>query len=111
MKSVSLNNISATTTSHNTAGQKKQMIAPGAVPHLVQFAQATFKPGEVATEHKHPDLYEIFLVESGSGIIRIDDKEQAIEKGMSITVEPNELHEVENTGDKALVLTYFSIKD
>src|SRR5690242_16713787 len=100
MKIVSLQKIKATTTSHNKAGKKKQMIVDGEVAHLAQFAQATFAPGEVAAEHKHADMFEIFFVESGSGMIRIDGIEHSIEKGMCITVEPNELHEVTNTGVK-----------
>ena len=85
------------------------MIVPGEIPHLVQFAQSSLVSGEIVTKHKHIDLYEIFFVESGSGIIRIDGKEHVIEKGTCITVEPNEYHEVENTGKTALKLTYFAV--
>ncbi len=109
MKIDSLKNIPSKTTSHNATGEKKQMIAPGEIPHLIQFAQAKFKPGEVVAEHKHDDLYEVFFVESGNGVLEINSKEYPIEKGMSITVEPGELHKVINTGDGALLLTYFEI--
>ena len=109
MKIVSLKDIAASTTSHNKVGRKKQMIAPGEIPHLLQFAQATINPGDIVEEHKHDGLYEIFFVESGSGDFRVNRKEYIVEKGMSITFKPHELHEVENTGDEKLVLTYFSI--
>src|SRR5438105_1886296 len=109
MKSISLQAIKATTTSHNAAGRKKQLIAPGEIPHLIQFAQATLIPGEIVAKHKHTDLYEIFFVESGSGLIRINEKEIAISTGTCITVEPKEDHEVKNTGKEALILTYFSV--
>ena len=85
------------------------MIAPGEIQHLLQFAQATIEPGEIVAKHKHADLYEIFFVESGNGVIRINDTEHPIKRDMSITVEPDEYHEVENTGDKKLTLTYFAI--
>jgi len=110
MKIVSLKDIAATTTSHNKVGLKKQMIAPGAIPHLVQFMQAIIKPGEVVSEHKHDDLYEIFFVEEGIGVIRIDGKKYKMEKGKCITVEPKEQHEVANMGEEELILTIFSIK-
>lgn len=109
MKIVSLQAIKTTTTSHNAAGRKKQLIAPGEVPHLIQFAQATLIPGEIVPGHKHTDLYEVFFVESGNGIMRIDGNEHAIEEGTCITIEPNEHHEVENTGKEPLTLTYFAI--
>ena len=110
MKNISLQDIKATTTSHNAAGRKKQLIAPGEIPHLVQFAQTTLIPGEVVARHKHTDLYEIFFVESGSGVIRINEKENALGKGICITVEPDEQHEIENTGKTKLKLTYFAVK-
>lgn len=109
MKKVSLTTIPVTTTSHNNAGKKQQMIAPGDIPHLVQFAQATLIPGEVVAKHSHNDLYEIFFVESGSGVIRINEEEYTLMKGTCITVEPNEQHEIENTGKAKLKLTYFAV--
>ena len=52
---------------------------------------------------------EVFLVEQGNGVIRINGQEYPVEAGMCITVEPGELHEVTNTGEEELVLTYFEI--
>lgn len=109
MKIVQLAAIPETTTSHNAAGKKRNMIPTGAIPSLVQFSQVSFAPGEVATEHKHDDIYEVFLVESGNGVIKINGKVHDLEKGTCITVEPGELHEVSNTGSTDLILTYFGI--
>src|SRR5258708_38991940 len=109
MKIVSLKEITVTTTFHNKVGKKKKLISKGEIDHLVQFAQVTIKAGDVVTEHKHFDLYEIFFVESGNGVIRVNGKEYTIEKGMCISIEPNEYHEVINTGRKVLKLTYFAI--
>lgn len=109
MKIVSLVTLPKTTTSHNSAGEKRNMIPNGAIPSLVQFSQVAFQPGEVATEHKHDDMYEVFLVESGIGVIKLNGEEHPLEKGMCITVEPGELHEVTNMGATDLILTYFGI--
>ncbi len=111
MKIVSLKDLPETTTSHNATGKKRVMIGKDQINFLLQFAQVAFKPGEVASEHTHNDMYEVFLVESGSGIIRINDKKYPLEKGTCVTVEPGELHEVTNTGAEDLVLTYFEIDD
>lgn len=109
MKKVSLKNIPVTTTSHNSAGKKKQLIKNGEIERLAQFAQVTFQPGEVASEHIHPDMYEVFLIEKGKGKIRVDGKYFVMEKDMCFTIEPGESHEVTNTGSEELVITYFGI--
>ena len=86
------------------------MLSAGDIPHITNFARATFAPGQAATNHCHRDMYEVFLVESGRGIIRIDEREFAIASGTCIAVEIGEYHEITNTGDTDLVLTYFGVK-
>lgn len=109
MKIVNLQNLPEMPTWHNTA-RKKVIIKKGEVDHLAQFARAVFKPGEKATEHNHPDMYEIFFVERGKGIIKINGVVYQLEKDICITVEPGENHEVLNSGNEELVLTYFEIE-
>jgi mannose-6-phosphate isomerase-like protein (cupin superfamily) len=111
MKIVSLATLPKTTTSHNSAGEKRNMIPPGKIPTLAQFSQVSFRPDEIATEHKHDDMYEVFFVENGVGAIKINGKQYPLEKGTCVTVEPRELHEVTNTGSEDLVLTYFGIEE
>lgn len=110
MKKVTLESLPTSTTSHN-AGRKKVMITKGEIPALIQFAQVAFASGETAPGHKHVDMYEVFFVESGEGVFTINGKIQTIQKGTCITIEPGELHELTNTGEIDLVLTYFGIKD
>ncbi|MGH8717547.1 MAG: cupin domain-containing protein [Burkholderiales bacterium] len=38
-------------------------------------------PGQVARAHKHVDMYEVFFVESGTGVIKVDGREQPLERG------------------------------
>lgn len=54
-------------------------------------------------------MYEIFLVESGEVTFIVDNKEYKFTEGDTITVEPNEDHEVRNEGTKTMVMTYFSV--
>ena len=110
MKRILLKDLLVTTTSHNAAGKKRQIIGPGEIDSLYQFAQVAFTPGEIAREHKHDDMYEVFLVEDGKGTIKINGEVYPFIKGMCVVVEPGELHEVQNTGKENLVLTYFNIK-
>jgi mannose-6-phosphate isomerase-like protein (cupin superfamily) len=55
-------------------------------------------------------MCEVFFVESGSGIIRIDGQEYPLQPGTCIAVEPGEVHEIVNSGTTDLVLTYFGLR-
>jgi len=60
--------------------------------------------------HAHTDMCEVFFVESGEGTIRIDANVFPLQAGTCIAVEPGEVHEIVNSGDRELVLTYFGIE-
>ena len=109
MKRVSLNAIPELGVSHNTAIRKQVMLQKGDLPHLIQFAQAKFAPGQVAAAHAHSDMHEVFFVESGQGVMVIDNEEHDLLPGVCIAVAPGETHEVRNTGTELLVLTYFGV--
>jgi quercetin dioxygenase-like cupin family protein len=98
------------TVSHNPAIGKKVMVRSGEIPHLTNFSQAVFPIGSIAPAHAHADMYEVFFVDSGRGSITIDGTEQSLTPGVCVTVAPGEVHEVSNTGDSALILTYFGVK-
>ncbi|WP_242060086.1 cupin domain-containing protein [Oscillatoria sp. FACHB-1407] len=72
MKLISLENLPTEQVSHNPAIHKKVMLRSHDLPHLTNFSQAYFAPGQVASAHAHHDMCEVFFVESGTGIIRID---------------------------------------
>jgi mannose-6-phosphate isomerase-like protein (cupin superfamily) len=110
MKHTRLTDLTAQGVSHNAAIRKKVMLQPGDLPHLTQFAQAQFPPGTVAGAHQHPDLHEVFLVESGTGEIIIDGQPYPLTPGVCVAVAPGEIHEVSNTGAELLTLTYFGIR-
>jgi quercetin dioxygenase-like cupin family protein len=71
MKFTSLNNLSSEAVSHNPEIKKKVMLRFGDLPHLTNFSQARFAPGQSAAAHAHQDMCEVFFVESGSGLILI----------------------------------------
>lgn len=110
MKIISLNQLPIQTVSHNREIKKKTMLKLGDLPHLTNFSQARFAPGQVAFVHAHQDMCEVFFIESGLGIIRINGIEYRLEPGVCVTVEPQEEHEVINSGTQELVITYFGIQ-
>lgn len=109
MRIQSLSTIDSEPISHNPAIKKKVMVRCGEAPNLVYFSRAYFAPGQIAGSHSHSDMSEVFFVESGAGVIRINDITYDLKPGTCIVVEPNERHEVVNNSSEELVLTYFGI--
>lgn len=110
MKRIALNELPEESVSHNPAIKKKVMLRLGDLPHLTNFSQARFAPGQVASAHAHSDMCEVFFVESGEGVILIDGESHLLTKGVCVAVEPGERHEVRNTGTEELLLTYFGLR-
>lgn len=110
MKRTALDSLEEEPVSHNPAIKKKVMLRLGELPHLTNFAQARFGPGQTAAAHAHSDMCEVFFVESGHGIIQIDGQSHTLSAGVCVAVEPGEVHEVCNTGQEELVLTYLGLR-
>lgn len=97
--------------SHNPEIVKQVLLARGDVPHITQFAQSRFAPGQVATAHMHADMTEVFLVVAGTSTFTIDGVAHHLAPGSCIAIAPGETHEVANTGADELVLLYFGVED
>lgn len=110
MKITSLKTITEISTSHNEDIKKRVMIEKGLMPLVTQFAQVKFLPGQIAEKHVHNDMFETFYIEEGEGIVTINDTNVALEKGMCITVEPGETHELKNTGKEELLVVVLGVK-
>ena len=95
--------------SHNARIRKRVMVENGEVGSITSYSRAIFPPGEKAGAHCHDDMTEIFTVESGCGEIRIDDVAYVFSAGVTVVVEPGEVHEIANTGNSELVVTYFGV--
>ena len=111
MKRTSLHTVPEQGGSHNDAIRKRVLLTASDVPHLTQFAQARFSPGQVAAAHAHTDMHEVFLVQAGQGTMDIDGQPHPLTPGTCIAVAPGETHTVTNTGQETLVLIYFGIHE
>lgn len=111
MKRVELAALPEVPIAHHPDILKRVLLAKGEVPHLAQLASARLAPGQIATGHVHDGMWEVFLVEGGEGVMRIDGRTEALAAGTCIVVEPGERHEVEATGGAPLVLVYFGLID
>lgn len=110
MKYVDLSKTPISNVSHNPEIKKQVMLNPGDIPNLVYFSQARFKPGHIAAGHSHQDMSEVFFVEQGSGTMRINNQPHPLHPGVCVAVHPGDIHEVTNTGQEDLLLTYFAVK-
>lgn len=110
MKLVSLKTLPVEPNSHNPKITKKVLVRNGQVPRLTNLTQAIFPPGEIVNPHTHQDMYEIFFVEKGLGVIKINDQPHPIEEGTCITVELGDKHEIINSSNNDLVITYLGIE-
>ncbi|MEP0354565.1 cupin domain-containing protein [Paraglaciecola sp.] len=110
MKITSLKNLQESDVSHNAKIKKKVLVANGDIPHITYFSKAVFPPGELANAHSHSDMTEVFFIESGTGTITVNGDDIPLEAGMCITIEPLDIHELNNTGATDLVVLYFGVE-
>ena len=104
-----LDQLKLSVVSHNHNIAKKQILDNTVCAPLAQFAQAVFPPGEKVAAHSHADMTEVFFVQSGSGTIRVNDTRITLSPGTTVTVQPGEQHELDNTGEQDLVILYFGL--
>ena len=109
MKIVRIHEVPEQGVSHNTKIRKRQILENGAIDRVTQYARAVFPPGEKADAHRHDDMVEVFTVESGCGEIRINEVAFVFSEGLTVVIEPGEVHEIINTGSTELIVTYFGV--
>lgn len=110
MKKVSLAELPEEGVSHNPEIKKRVLLRRGDVPHLTNFSRSRLAPGQTARAHAHADMHEVFYVESGAGVMKVDGEELRLEAGVCVAVSPGERHEIANTGGGDLVLCYFGVE-
>ena len=110
MKRVSIADLPREGVSHDPQIIKQVLLRRGDVPHLTAFSRATLQPGQSASAHEHRDMFEVFFVERGTGVIKIADIAHDLAAGVCVLIEPGERHEITNTGASDLVLNYFGVE-
>jgi mannose-6-phosphate isomerase-like protein (cupin superfamily) len=112
MRHINRDQIPESGVSHDAAIRKHLLIPNGVVPKLTNFSQSVLQPGQLCPAHSHPDMYEIYLVESGEGVIVLDGKDVPLRSGDCLVVKPGEEHSMQNrSAEVPLHLTYFGIEE
>ncbi len=63
------------------------------------------EPGGELLLHHHPVL-ELYYFLEGTGIVRLDDVERAVQPGVTVSIPPDLPHGIRNTGPTVLKLFY-----
>ena len=109
MKKVLIDFLGEQPVSHNPDIKKRVLFQSGEIPHITQYAQTKLQPGQVAASHVHSDMWEIFFCIDGRGTIKVDGQAIELEAGACVLVEPGEVHEIENTSYRPLVLNTLGV--
>ena len=111
MRLINRSQIPDTGVSHDPMIRKKVFIEKGRIPKLTNFSQSIIRPGQHCPSHHHPDMWEVYLVESGNGKMIINGKEVLLCEGDCLIVDPGEDHSMQNpSSSEDLLLTYFGIE-
>lgn len=90
-------------TAHNGTVHRVALIKQGEAGQLATWNLAWLEPGDKLEEHVHDDCHEYFLFSGiGSGTMTVADEVMDVSVAGLVTVNPNERHSLEATGDAAL---------
>ena len=112
MELINCSQIPETGVSHDSSIRKRVLIENGRIPKLTNFSQSTIKPGQHCPAHTHPDMWEVYLVEAGQGIMVLNGQQINLQPGDCLIVEPGEEHSMQNhSATDDVLLTYFGIEE
>lgn len=75
----------------------RDFVANGRV-QMINWAR--LRKGRSFVSHYHEDMDEIFIIVSGKVKVRVDNKEDVLEKGDAVLVPMEKVHQMENIGDE-----------
>ncbi len=105
----SLKTIPTEAVSHDPQILKQVILKAGEVPCLTTLSQAYLNPGQRTARHSHRDMWEVFLVEEGSGYLILNGVSSAIASGCCFVITPGEEHEICSSAEQGMRVTYFGV--
>lgn len=61
------------------------------------------EPGSEQPMHSHPEAEQVYVIVSGSGLMRVDDEEREVAPGTLAYIPRGAKHAIRNTGGEPLV--------
>jgi len=107
MKLINIDSVETGRVSHDPGIIRRMLFREDELPGSVRLSHAILAPGQRVTPHRHPDLYEIFYLLSGEGVLTVEGEASPIRAGSSFVIEPDEEHALVNTGEMDMALLYF----
>ena len=88
--------------------RSEQFVSPrNALEATTTITRVTLLPRAVSKPHSHPKAEQIWIVESGSGLLLGQGEPSELKPGDIVRTPAGHVHGIENTGDGALV--YISV--
>mgnify|MGYP006269858907 CR=1 FL=1 len=69
-------------------------VGPEGCRHSVALIEIA--PGRSSIRHHHPEMEEVYLVQSGQGFLELGDEEQVLGPGDLVTIPPGVPHKISN---------------
>lgn len=83
----------------------RELLAPRNSPLRNQsLAEARLQPGATTQKHCHRQTEEIYYITHGTGRLRLENEEIAVQPGDAIAILPGQRHQITNTGSELLRL-------
>jgi len=82
---------------HGQSGPKYLFRGP-----RIDWGLIRFLPGETLGRHMHRQVEETFYFYSGTGVMVVEGLEYDIRPGEAFRIEPEEVHDIVNTGSEPL---------
>lgn len=109
MKFYALKDIPFTPVSHDPALKKQVMAGPDVLPGIRNFSHIRLPSGSRASEHAHPDGFEVFYCIGGEVLFRINGEDVSLRERECLVVEPGEKHSIEDASEAELVYFFLML--
>ena len=109
MKLVDVESVDAGSVSHDPGIIRRILLGEEQLPGSVRLSHALLAPGQRVTPHRHDQLFEIFYLISGDGVLSVEGNDTPIHAGSCFVIEPGEEHALMNSGEMDMTLLYFGL--
>lgn len=110
MKKIKLNDLPLIPTTHDQQILKQTIIKNGEIPRLTTFGRSGLNPGDRATEHIHPTMYEVFHILNGTATFHVNGEKIELNPNDTFVIEPGEKHYQENISQNRVDWIYFGVE-